>query len=361
MARSPQATAKQFVREATIGLVVVAVLLAFMVHAIVRRFGLWQAEASPQDVVAARVYSRMPKPGEVPVEPEREPRRVPAPLANSSGRPETTSGNPSQAGSSTEVRVAQQPSGNPRSTSPATLPGPDRSTEGTSTSAAPAEVRNPSALPSPLPPVSSPMSGPRAPVHDERDQTQQAEEAEPQSSAPPTAFRGVARENDRDPSVRQVAGTFPVRTADQSTDPRWVVKLEDSSFSYCERVYGDPQWFRSLEAWLRKQGTTFDELPRGIPFTPPRTADMARVAPELAPRSFTSGSDLRNASSEAPVEPGTYVTNGSESLFDISARLFGQAGRYVELVELNKGTEVASRDPLEPLPAGTCVQIPVAR
>ncbi|MEZ6107123.1 MAG: tail protein X [Pirellulaceae bacterium] len=49
------------------------------------------------------------------------------------------------------------------------------------------------------------------------------------------------------------------------------------------------------------------------------------------------------------------------SLFDIAARVYGQAGRYVELIELNPQSDLARRDPLEPLPKGTRLHLPVVR
>ncbi|MEZ6107121.1 MAG: hypothetical protein R3B96_13635 [Pirellulaceae bacterium] len=60
MSRVPKATANQFVKEATVGLLVVGALLALMVHALFRRFGVWQPSAHPKEVVAARVYTRIP-------------------------------------------------------------------------------------------------------------------------------------------------------------------------------------------------------------------------------------------------------------------------------------------------------------
>lgn len=389
MARSPQATAKQFVREATIGLVVVAVLLAFLGHAIVRRFGLWQSESQPQDVVAARVYARLPKPGEPVIDANRDPVRVPAPVAQAprstaprSPAPQAPRSTSPQAvpvadpSEPAEVRVATQPSDNPRSMSaPFSTTGSGTQTDSTSgtrsnSTAVPGATLPPAASPRPVStsggsfPVTSPGSSSSSATGETngmRSSRPNSESGEPRNESsqgsPGSVFRSVAFEpRDERGSVRQVAGTFPVREANSQVDTRWVVKLEDSSFTYCERNYGDPQWFRALEAWLRKEGTSFDELPRGIPLTPPSLVALAQTAPELVPRSYRDSND-----ESQPPAPGTYITSGSENLFDIAARVYGQAGRYVELLELNRGTSIATRDPLEPLPAGTRVQIPMSR
>ncbi|MCA9105097.1 MAG: hypothetical protein KDA83_06710 [Planctomycetales bacterium] len=392
MSRVPKATANQFVKEATVGLLVVGALLALMVHALFRRFGVWQPSAHPKEVVAARVYTRIPTAANANASTEANPQatavaqtrgvRVPAPTAGreasesaGAGGGQSTGELASASGSSAQPSAAATRSGAGGNSAP--IPSPFRPTETIGREVGhpnPAqENRGPEAPDSgagaarPWPLVRSVGSPEAARVPEggsgrgsvELPAERVVTHGSPSGAeeAPSSPFRAVSTTDlEARRGANQAAGTFPIRTRESQPDPKWTVRLEDSSFSYCGRVYGDPQWFRALEAWLEQRGGSFDGLPDGQPFAPPAVDELARVAPELVPRSHS-------VTAETPPnnDGASYVATGDESLFDIAARVYGQAGRYVELIELNPQSDLARRDPLEPLPKGTRLHLPVVR
>lgn len=366
---------KQFVREATIGLVVVACLLALIVHGLTRRFGVLDAPARPRTVEAAKVFTRLPKPasgnagGTAVADRSSEatrtaPRTVdgpstrtdpirPASLPSSNESPGGAfrPGNAVRLAAADEART-DHPS-NPRSASaiPVTAAG-EHDNPAAATATSPRSPRRESPAAELGPPSGETNVRERtdgnAPTHDSAPVAPQSPfRAVPSASG--TAAPGASRSERRGPAV----------------DPRWTIRLDDSAWNYCDRNYGDPQWFRALEAWLARDGRSFTKLIPGERLQPPTTAQLRQVAPDLAPEDQTaaagSGRVVASRGPAAGADAGGYIASGSESLFDIAGRVLGQAGRYLEIVELESNASLREFDPLAPLPAGTRVDLPLRR
>ena len=313
-------TTRRFALEAMIGLVVVLVLAGLMVHGLVRRFGLMEEIPKPESVEMASILRRQPP---------RPPRLS-----------ETAAGDPAGSrGSESTGAPAARAGVDSASSSPLTAAAgirpetvPSTTNRGnTAPSEAAGEAGSTRALSSPAGTLAGGASGGRVETPAPVPQPYRGTEALPASRALPSPFADLM--------------TTP------KVDPRWKIRADDSSWSYCARVYDDPQRFRELEAWLESQGKRFASYRPGEVLEPPALATLEQLAQR-------EGQSRAGAGNETD---GVYVTSGSESLFDVAARVLGQAGRYVELSELDRDASAPPRDPLEPLPAGTRLALPIRR
>ncbi len=367
---------KQFVREATIGLVVVACLLALIVHGLTRRFGVLDAPPRPRSVEAAKVFTRLPKPasgnagGTAVADRSSEagrtaPRTVDAPSTRANpirpaSLPESNEapGGAFRPGNAVRLAAADEPRtdppSNPRSASaiPVTASGDHENPAAAATPSNRSAVRESPTAELGLPigaPNGSDRVGTSSPPNDSASVAPRSPFRAEVPPASGTASAGASRSERRGPAV----------------DPRWTIRLDDSAWSYCERNYGDPQWFRALEAWLARDGRSFTKLIPGERLQPPTAAQLRQVAPDLAPdenaAAAGSGRVVASRGPAAGADSGGYIASGSESLFDIAGRVLGQAGRYLEIVELESNAPLREFDPLAPLPAGTRVDLPLRR
>lgn len=312
-------TTRRFALEAMIGLVVVLVLAGLMVHGLVRRFGLMEEIPKPESVEMASILRRQPP---------RPPRLGETAAGDAAGsRGSETSGTPVARGG------ADSASSSPMTAATGSRPETNPSTNrGSTPPPLPAgEAGTTPAFSSPAGTLAGGARGGRV---------------EPPAPVP-QPYRGT----EALPASRALPSPFADLMATPKVDPRWKIRADDSSWSYCARVYDDPQRFRELEAWLESQGKRFASYRPGEVLEPPALATLEQLAQR-------GGQARAGAGNETD---GVYVTSGSESLFDVAARVLGQAGRYVELSELDREAFAPPRDPLEPLPAGTRLALPIRR
>lgn len=313
-------TTRRFALEAMIGLLVVLVLAGLMVHGLVRRFGLMEEIPKPESVEMASILRRQP----------------PRPPSLSETAAAAAVGSPGSAISGTPVarggadRVSPSPMASATGTPPETL----SSTTNRGSTAPSESASEVGTTPAPRSPAGT-LAG-------------VARGGQVETPAPvPQPYRGT----EALPASRALPSPFADLMAIPKVDPRWKIRADDSSWSYCARVYDDPQRFRELEAWLESQGKRFASYRPGEVLEPPALAMLEQLAQRGGPSQAGAGNET----------DGVYVTSGSESLFDVAARVLGQAGRYVELAELDRDASAPPRDPLEPLPAGTRLALPIRR
>jgi len=329
-------TTRRFAIEAMIGLVVVISLVALMLHGLVRRFGLMDSVPKPESVEIASVFRRHPP---------RPPRVNASP--NSAMPTPASSPAPDSPGTSRQQPDAVSPPGGSAARAPGGL-GENRTTS-TPTQATPAVTA--SGGQASRNPISSDSSSVASSTTRPSGLSDPRQERRPESgSAVPQPFRSV----EALPASDSLPSPFAARRETPKTDPRWKIRADDSSWSYCARIYDDPQRFRDLEAWLETQGKRFASLRPGDVLEPPALAQLQQL-------SANRGSSQTALSASGSEADGVYVTSGAESLFDVAARVLGQAGRYVELSELDRAVGSPPRDPLEPLPAGTRLALPLRR
>ncbi len=343
MARIEDPLTRRFVREATLGLSVVVGLLVIIILSLAHRYGAWRKTPQADEIQVAKVYRRasagdwngaaeMLAAGETEVRPAKlaEPQMALQRQA-SEFRP----------------AVVETPSGGgfrPRTeTSPAGMQEP----------ATGVVARFPSGPNSPLNPVVPEKGRSQKP---DFSFSPKRPDIEGGQEAVPSPFRSVPANTASASSAMPAVQSFrSERDQVSPPDPNWSLRIDDTLFTYCERNYGDPQWFRAFHASLADQGLVFEKLGVGRVLRPPSRVELRQKYPDLVPEETSRG----GLAPQTPlVEQGVYVTTGTESLFDLSARLMGQASRYVELVELNADRLPQGGDYLTPLPKGVQLRLP---
>ena len=344
-------TTRRFIREATLGLILVVGLLAVILVGLARRHGVLIKTPQAGDIQLAQVYRRVtgsedeakastvlatpPRVTQVDsvLHPQTEPSglRTPAP----------------------EVVLASEPPASPVQNSgsiasPASIPAIDE-TRVLNETQSEVEVQTPGHALSP----SQSLAGQREP--------NSALSAPPESESEyvPTPFRSV--------QVRPAASGLNHRPAPlnrnprddiPAPDPKWILRIDDTLWTYCERNYGDPQWFLAVDASLADRGLDFETLGVGRVLQPPTKAELRQRFPEKVPGLRPSLPSRSLEAGSVDSAEGVYVTAGNESLFQIAARLLGQASRYVELVELNAPRLPDQTDHSAPLPRGIELRLP---
>ena len=331
MARIADPVTRRFVREATIGLIVVAGLLVIIIVGLARRFGAWQRSPQASDIQAAQVYKRargtQPDEADVPQIAARPGGKTPPPVSRdllpAPTIPEATAPVPA----ATAGHQDQLPE--PRSMMPG--PKPQAST--------------------PQHPVQAPRTGPA-------DDSGSSAQLNPQPTETiPAPFRAAQAQPASQPgTLKPSAEQRNPRDDIRPPDPKWTIRIDDTLWTFCDRNYGDPQWFRAFHAWLAEQGLVFEDLGPGRILQPPSKSELQRRYPKLVPRKRQAARE--SAPEHLASQDRLYSTSGQESLFDISARMLGQAARYVELIELNRDHLPNDVDYLEPLPKGLRLQLP---
>lgn len=372
MAKNYDRTTRRFVREATIGMVVIAGLLALIVVGIAKRFGAWDKRPPSQDIQSAVVFKRMHGSSASEENDEAIDSGPEERLATRPGETREVLNNESTQMPTPTVPPARPfpgsvtPPSNPRNDldpsarvdAGPTRPGPTISvTEtGSDPAGSPPELRQGSGFPG------GGAFGPRTP--NASDETVPVSPAGSSSRAQPF-LPGASTEPGEAPIPSPFRDTpaAPVSTSDREkpkptdgepSDPSWLIRVDDTLWTFCQRNYGDPQWFRAFHAWLAKEGLVFESLQPGRQLKPPTKKQLRLIFPNLVP------DDRPPAQVDVPSheDKEAYTTSGSESLFDIAARKLGQAARYVELVELNKSSLPEGTDYLAPLPAGIRLKLP---
>ena len=351
MARIEDPLTRRFVREATLGLSVVVGLLVIIIFSLAHRYGAWRKTPDADDIQLAQVY-----------------RRASIEDWNGANERMASAGSESvptdNAVFNLEARIPRQEIRPATVATPAgSKPGAGRATSTTESSPAKIPVTSPGSFAQTNPRPAS-LLNPVVPV------TQQSQTLEPSrgSQGPafpeteetvPSPFRPLPA------NVASASRAFPPKQAQRSErddvsspDPSWTLRIDDTLFTYCERNYGDPQWFRALHASLADQGLVFEKLGVGRVLRPPSQVELRQKYPHLVPKDSSSMLGGARDQRSPLVEQGVYVTTGTESLFDLAARLLGQASRYVELAELNEDRLPNGVDYLSPLPKGLQLRLP---
>lgn len=351
MARIEDPLTRRFVREATIGLSVVVGLLVVIIVSLAHRYGAWRKTPQANEIQVAQVYRRA-----------------------SVGERNGTTERMASAGSDLTPEENSKPQLDARAPRqefrPSMVAAPSGSHSGPGHSMVPAES-SPATMPVPTPGAfaqSNPMPASLLnPVVPEKQQPQTADRwldserpAYSETNEPvPSPFRPLPA------NTASASRDFPAEQPDRSErdnisppDPNWTLRIDDTLFTFCERNYGDPQWFRALHASLADQGLVFEKLGVGRVLRPPSQVELRQKYPDLVPVESSNGGLRHQDQPPQFVEQGVYVTTGTESLFDLSARLLGQASRYVELAELNADRLPTGADYLSPLPKGLQLRLP---
>ncbi len=152
--------------------------------------------------------------------------------------------------------------------------------------------------------------------------------------------------------IQQMGLTEPLTELRAST-PGFVYSLPDDSFwTIAQRVYGDGRYFKALYEVNRDHVKNYDGLPEGTRVaTPPKQA-LQRRFPGLCPRG------------EPATSPNTeteYVSKSGETLFDIARDQMGQASRYLDILRLNRDVLPNDVSHLSPLPGGLKLTLPRSR
>ena len=337
MARIEDPLTRRFVREATLGLSVVIGLLVIIIFSLAHRYGAWRKTPQADEIQVAQVYRR-------------------ASAGDWNGTPEMLASGETEVSPAkiTEPQLASQSQAS--EIRPAGLETPSGGGFRPRTETLPAAVQEPTPGV-----VAESRPGPASllqPVVPEKERPQNSDlPSSPRrpgnaggQEAVPSPFRSVPANTASASSALPAAQPFrSERDQVSPPDPNWILRIDDTLFTYCERNYGDPQWFRAFHASLADQGLVFEKLGVGRVLRPPSRVELRQKYPDLVPEETSRGG---LAPRTQLVEQGVYVTTGTESLFDLSARLLGQASRYVELVELNADRLPKGVDYLTPLPKG---------
>ena len=344
-------TTRRFIREATLGLILVVGLLSVILIGLARRHGVLIKTPQAGDIQLAQVYRRVTgSEGETEASTVLTPPPRVAQL-DSPLHPQTEpsgSRNPASNGLLAAEPPASPVQNSGSIASPASIPAIDETTAlGERQSEGPMRTPRPRRSPSPS------LAGPTEP-----DSTLRST-PDPESEYVPTPFRSVpvrpaaAGLNPPSGSVeRNPRDDMPV------PDPKWILRIDDTLWTYCDRNYGDPQWFLAVDASLKERGLDFETLGVGRVLKPPTQAELRERFPEKVPGVRASRPARTWGAGAADSAEGVYVTAGNESLFQIAARLLGQASRYVELVELNASRLPDPTDHAAPLPPGIELRLP---
>ncbi len=128
----------------------------------------------------------------------------------------------------------------------------------------------------------------------------------------------------------------------------------DSFWLIAQRVYGDGRLFNALYEFNRNQVKTFNDVPVGTRISTPSIAELQQKWPQLCPRDSLFTAKNTEAAS-------IYTSLEGDTLFDIARDQLGQASRYMEIMQLN--AEKLPRDigHATPIPAGVQIALPVQR
>ena len=138
-----------------------------------------------------------------------------------------------------------------------------------------------------------------------------------------------------------------------------VIHPNDSFWKISLRAYGTGEYFRALYEANRTVFPNPDELPAGAMVIVPKLSELQSRHPKLC-----SNKTVALVSAQQPTTNPTpkasceriYVAQQGDTLFDIARFELGQAARYVEILQLNRGTLDANQ---ERVPAGARLRLPL--
>jgi nucleoid-associated protein YgaU len=168
--------------------------------------------------------------------------------------------------------------------------------------------------------------------------------------------RNPARLTESQPkSIIQQPSVDPI----ESTTPKWTYRVEDgdSFWSIAEQVYGDGRFFRALYKYNEPLFPNFDDLTPGASLGTPLREDLIKLFPDACPE-VTSANSAAEADDISDSEMRIYVTQESDTLFEIARQKLGQASRYLEIKEMNRLRLDSRVNHLTPLRKGVRLVLP---
>ena len=136
------------------------------------------------------------------------------------------------------------------------------------------------------------------------------------------------------------------------------VKKGESFWSLAQTYLNDGRLFRALYEHNRHRVSDFENLKSGTQLEIPTAKYLVQRYSELVP------SDLKVAATVLPkpaMHPGNtepYVTQTGETLFDIAKEKYGQASRYLDILNANQEQLPANVQHMSRLPAGLELNLP---
>lgn len=127
----------------------------------------------------------------------------------------------------------------------------------------------------------------------------------------------------------------------------------ESFWSIAQKQYDDGRYFRALFEYNRKRVGTFENLAPGAVIATPKSAELAKLWPELCPKPDGSNAETTD------VDERVYVTREGDTLFGIARQKLDQASRYLEIMEMNQFSLPRGVSHLSPLAAGTRLVLPM--
>ena len=133
-----------------------------------------------------------------------------------------------------------------------------------------------------------------------------------------------------------------------------VVQAGETYWSIAQMYFQDGRLFRALFEHNRSKNAKFEDLPTGSHVEIPTSAHLIKHYPDHVP------SDLkRQDSSPNRSQPGDwYVTKEGETLFEIAKEKYGQASRYLDILDSNRDQLPVKAQHMTRLPSGLRLFLP---
>ncbi|MDA7924502.1 LysM peptidoglycan-binding domain-containing protein [Mariniblastus sp.] len=148
----------------------------------------------------------------------------------------------------------------------------------------------------------------------------------------------------------------PLPPVDQPLAPRtYTTKTGDTYWSVSEKTYQDGRYFRAL--FRHNQTIHADyKLVSGLELKTPAKDELERRWPEECP--VTSEAKSSTAADVSVETINYHVTSKGETLFEIARQKLNQASRFVELYQLNPDSLGENVQPDSPLSSGLKLRLP---
>ena len=133
-----------------------------------------------------------------------------------------------------------------------------------------------------------------------------------------------------------------------------VVKSGDTYWSMAQSYLNDGRLFRALFEYNRTKLGAYEDLPVGAEVEIPPAEYLIQHYAKLIP------ADLKRVKSQIDSQrPGQwYVTQSQETLFDIAKEQYGQASRYLDILDANRGQLPENVTHMTRLPSGLRILLP---
>jgi len=184
-------------------------------------------------------------------------------------------------------------------------------------------------------------------------------------------FQPHSNSNDSTLMARQATTiqrpNFDLESVDHSPAPtsltQHTIGAGESYWLISQKYYDDGRLFRALYQHNRGEQTDFESLEVGAKLTIPSLDELVYLYPDLCPsdllesRTLDTGDDS-NITDRVRVNGTFYLTQRGDTLFDIARRQLGQASRYLEILQINRGQLPSHIDHLSRLKEGLRLRLP---